>query len=264
MSFHSKLSKLLQSLPPELLPRGYQIVDKVLLVMLKPELYKHRRIIGKAILKLFPYINTVALEKGFEGVTRKPKIEVIAGKRSLKTVHKEHNCIFSLDLSKSMWSKGNKFERQRIVKLAKPHETVVDMFAGVGYWSIFLAKKVGKVYAIDINKDAVEYLRRNTSLNGVEDKIEILEGDCRKFSKLLDGVADRIVMGYLYDTEKFLVAALKIAKKGAMIHFHRIIVEKDRNKLHELIQKYGLKLVREVKVKSYAPKVWHVVFDVRR
>lgn len=263
MSFHSKLSVMLPELTSKELPRGYQIVGKVLLVRLKPKLYKHRRAIGKAVLKLLPYLHTVALERGFEGITRKPKIEIIAGKRSLNTLHKEHNCVFNLDLRKSMWSKGNKFERQRIVKLAKPHETVVDMFAGVGYWSIFLAKKVQKIYAIDINHDAVKYLQRNIFLNKVESKVEILEGNCKRFSKALKGVADRIVMGYLYDTEKFLPAALTMAKKGASIHMHRIVknyeIEKIKRDLPESMKVLGVK-----RVKSYAPNVWHVVFDLRK
>ncbi len=161
-----------------------------------------------------------------------------------------------------MWSKGNKAERQRYVKLAKKGEIIVDMFAGIGYFSIFLAKKA-KVYAIDINPKALEYLRKNVWLNKVEDKVEILEGDCRKFSNYLKGVADRVIMGYLYETEKFLPHASKISKKNAIIHFHRIVSQNEKENIKKKLSK-NFKILRIIKVKSYAPRIEHLVYDLKR
>ena len=140
------------------------------------------------------------------------------------------------------------------------------MFAGIGYFSIFLAKysKPKKIYAIDINPKAIEYLRKNVWLNKVENKIEVLEGDCKKFSKILENTADRIVMGYLFKTEKFLPYALKIAKNNAIIHFHRTVKEEEINEIKEKIRKkFNVKVLRTKKVKSYAPKIWHVVLDLK-
>nr|NIO44248.1 methyltransferase domain-containing protein [Candidatus Aenigmarchaeota archaeon] len=145
-------------------------------------------------------------------------------------------------------------------------ETIVDMFAGIGYFSIFLAKycKPKKIYAIDVNPKAIDYLRKNVWLNKVENKIEILQGDCRKFAKLLEDTADRIIMGYLFKTEKFLPYALKIAKKTAIIHFHRTVKEEEIDKLKEkIMKKFNVKVLRTKKVKSYAPKIWHVVYDLK-
>jgi tRNA wybutosine-synthesizing protein 2 len=142
------------------------------------------------------------------------------------------------------------------------------MFAGIGYFSIFIAKysKPKKIYAIDINPKAVEYLRKNIWLNNVEDKIEILQGDCRRFFKVLENTADRIIMGYLFETEKFLPFALKIAKNGCVIHFHRIAKENEIDKLRQKIieiSKNKIKVLKVIKVKSYAPKIWHYVFDLK-
>jgi len=145
------------------------------------------------------------------------------------------------------------------------------MFAGIGYFSIFISNYCNpkKVYAIDINPKAIEYLRKNVWLNNVEDKIEILQGDCRKFSKFLENTADRIIMGYLFDTEKFLPSALRIAKNICVIHFHKTVKTDEIKKLKEKIMeigrknKYKIKILRTKKVKSYAPKIWHVVFDLK-
>nr|MBA4405230.1 class I SAM-dependent methyltransferase family protein [Nanoarchaeum sp.] len=276
MSFYTKLknklSKKLNEKELKTLPHGYQIIGKILLIKLKPGLLKHKKIIGETILGLFPYIHTVCLIKEISNVERKPKIEIIAGcKRSTQTLHKEHGCQFLLDVSKIMWSQGNKEERIRLVKLVKPKETIVDMFAGIGYFSIFIAKhsKPRKIYAIDINPDAIEYLRKNIWLNNVENKIEVLQGDCRKFANLLENTADRIIMGYLFKTEKFLPYALKIAKNNAIIHFHRTVKQEEIEKIKKKVIKIGdknkvkIKVLKTVKVKSYAPKILHIVLDLK-
>ena len=49
-----------------------------------------------------------------------------------------------------------------------------DVFAGVGPLAISAAKKVKHVYANDLNPNAVEYLERNSVLNRLERKIEVL------------------------------------------------------------------------------------------
>jgi len=271
MSFYTKLNSKLNLKELKDLPHGYQIIGKILLIKLKPKLLKHKKIIGKAILEMFPYIHTVCLIKDISSVKRKPKIEIIAGCKNTQTLHKEHGCQFLLDVSKIMWSQGNKEERMRLVKLIKNKENVVDMFAGIGYFTIFIAKysKSEKIYAIDINPVALEYLRKNIWLNGVENKIEILQGDCRKFVRPLENTADRVLMGYLFETEKFLPCALKIAKNNAFIHLHRTVKQEEIEKVKKKIIKIGkknnckIKILNVHKVKSYAPKIWHVVFDLK-
>ena len=267
MSFYNILRKELEDKLAEnlleILPGSYQTIGDVLIIKLDKRLLKHRKFIGKAIIKIFPRIRTVCLFKKLKSETRKPDIEVIAGQEDTLTIHKEHGCQFLIDVTESMWSKGNKQERMRLTELAKPGETIIDMFAGIGYWSIFLAKysKPKKVYAIDINPRAVEFLKKNTFLNKVESRIEVLEGDCRFFAKILEKTADRIVMGYLFETEKFLPYALKMAKKKCIIHFHRNVKDAELEKMKKLLEK-KFKLLKTVKVKSYSPDTSHYVFDL--
>jgi tRNA wybutosine-synthesizing protein 2 len=267
MPFYKILRKELEgslsSKELEVLPRGYQVIGNILILKLDKKLLRHRRLVGKSIIRMFPHIRTVCLFKGLKSATRKPDVEVIAGCGTI-TLHREHGCQFLIDVAESMWSKGNKEERIRLTKLAKPNETIVDMFAGIGYFSIFLAKysKPKKLYAVDINPKALEYLRKNAWLNKVESRIEVLEGDCRLFAKLLENTANRIVMGYIFDTEKFLPYALKIARNNCIIHFHRNIKDGDVDKIKEKLQKVG-KIMKTVKVKSYSPNTNHYVFDLK-
>lgn len=273
MSFYQKLSQNLKGIlvkkELELLPRSYQIIGKILLIKLKPELLKQKKLIGKEILKLLPYVHSIALQKEIKGAVRKPKIEIIAGCKRTQTLHKEHGCKFLIDINKIMWSKGNKEEKKRLFKQVKHGEVVVDMFSGLGYFSIILAKKARKIYAIDINPEAIKYLGKNVWLNKCENKIEILKGECRKFAPLLKNRADRIIMGYIYETEKFLPAALKIAKNKSIIHFHRTVkideIEKLKQEIVKIARKSNckIKFLLCKKVKSYAPNIWHVVLDLK-
>src|SRR3989344_2273513 len=73
---------------------------------------------------------------------------------------------------KEMFPKGNLFERQRIAKQVKPNEIIIDMFAGIGYFSLGL-KKAKKVYAIEKNPLAYKYLKENILLNKAKNIVPI-------------------------------------------------------------------------------------------
>ena len=269
MSFYNKLrlklGKKLTEKQLDELPRSYQIIGKILLLKLKPRLYRKRNIIGKVVLEILPSVHSVFLQKAIIDIERKPKIELLAGCKETQTLHKEHGCRFLLDVGKIMWSKGNKAEKMRLVKLVRPGETVVDMFAGVGYWSILIAKhtKARKIYSIDINPGALKYLEKNRWLNGVEDKVEVLKGDCRKFARPLKNTADRVIIGY-FGSRDFLPAALKIAKKSAVIHYHDTVKAEELGKLRQYMRNKGLKVQKTTVVKTYAPNIVHVVLDLKK
>lgn len=275
MPFREKiLSMLKKKLPATALkkiPSGYNLFKDIMLVRLDRSVYKYKKIIGNAILKTYPYVKTVLLEKSIKGRKRRPRIEIIAGRKNTKTIFSEAGCKFFIDFSKVMWSGGNKYERTRIASQVRNGEVIVDMFAGIGYWSIFIAKmKNVKIYAIDINPDAIKILRRNAQLNGIGSRINIIKGDCRKVCKGIKEKSDRIIMGYLHNTEQFLPAALKLSKKGTIIHFHRSAPESElktiQSKILEIATGCGMKVkINAVRrVKSIAPRIWHYVFDIIR
>ncbi len=274
MSFYSKLRTALSGRVPreleEKLPRSYNMLGKVVVLKLQPALEKYKKEIGEAVLELLP-VKTVCALKQIRGERRKPVIEVIAG-NGTETVHREHGCIYKLDVAKFMFSKGNKAEKMRVVKQVKEGEVIVDMFAGIGYFSIPLAKhsRAKKIYAMDINPEAVAYLRENARLNKVEEKVIAIEGDCREVCKKLaaQGVrADRILMGYIFETHKFLPAALEISKRGAVIHYHFLERQAERE-IERIMQVAGksrkrVKVMLFKRVKSYAPRVSHWVCDLK-
>ena len=224
----------------------------------------------REFLKRFPKIKTICMKTGkIKGKLRKPQIKIITSRvkrRKTETIHKESGIFYKLDVRKVMFAKGNVNERHRISKIAKKNETVLDMFAGIGYFSLPLAKKVKKVYAIELNPEAYKFLIENIRLNKVKN-INAIKGDCSKIIPGLKIKADRIIMGYLPSPCKYLISAFKAAKKGTIVHYSCLISrknsEKDIEKLISDIKIKKIKLMKAVRVKAYNPALDHYVLDLK-
>ncbi|MCX6818913.1 MAG: class I SAM-dependent methyltransferase family protein [Candidatus Aenigmarchaeota archaeon] len=267
MSFKQKLSEK-TGIDKKLLPSSYQIIGDVLLLkFMKIKSIKQKKRVASAIMKLLPYIKTVCEIIKVEKEFRVPKIRKLAG-NGTETTHKEHGILYKLDVSKIMFSKGNLNERQRLITKIKPGEIIIDMFAGIGYFSLGLAKfsKAKKIYAIEKNPVAFNYLKENIKLNKIKN-IEPILGDNREITEKLKEKADRIIMGYFPKTEQFLPFALMILKKKGIIHFHNTYKEnelwqKPINEIKIACHGFTYKILEKKKVKSIAPRTWHVVLDI--
>ena len=261
MSFKKRLAEK-TGLEERLLPSSYQIIGDVLLIkFMKIRSLGQKQKIASSILELLPYVKTVCEIKKISSEFRTPRIKKLAGKRTV-TVHKEHGILYKIDVSKIMFSKGNLFEHQRLLKQVKNNEIIIDMFAGIGYFSLSIAKKCKKVYAIEKNPIAYKYLKENIKLNKIKN-IEPILGDNRKIR--LNEKADRIVMGYFPGTEKFVPNALKMLKPNGIIHFHNTYKEselwtKPFGDIRKHIRKF--KVLEKKVVKSVGPKTYHIVLDI--
>lgn len=259
-------------IPPHLkvfLPRKWELLGDVLLMKIPEELKGFKEDIAGAYAKELQ-AKTVLQDFGIQGDFREPKVEVLWGSET-ETIHKENGVKFKLDCARVMFSSGNVDERIRMATISNPNEVVVDMFAGIGFFSIPMAvhSKPKKIYALELNPTAQHYLSENVLINGVQDIVEPVLGDNRNFKE--EGIADRIVMGYLEDTHLFLPKALDILKKeGGIIHYHEkcpneILNKRPLENIQKVIKEkgYELELMNLKNIKSYAPGVSHVVLDVK-
>lgn len=254
-----------------LLPSGYQRIGNIIILNLDPSLRSHFLVIGKAVMKRFRVASVCARVGPIKGELREPQVELIAGKTTV-TTHKENRILYRLDVSKVMFSKGNVTERHRIAKTVKRGETVVDMFAGIGYFSLSIAKtdKPRIVYAIELNPISMEYLKQNIRLNDLTGKIAPILGDCRTVP--MGSVADRVIMGYLPETWRYLETALSFLKPGGgTIHYHdvypkRELWDKPIEHLEKFAFRYGFRLHRlsnKKVVKQFSPGKYHIVVDAK-
>ncbi|HVM44524.1 MAG TPA: class I SAM-dependent methyltransferase family protein, partial [Candidatus Thermoplasmatota archaeon] len=176
---------------------------------------------------------------------------------------------FRFDASRVMFSSGNVAERARVIDA--PGETVVDMFAGIGYFAIPLALRGGPARVVAIEKNAVSfaYLQENVRLNRVERVVEPWLGDNRDYPH--DGIADRVLMGYFPNTARFLPKALALLKpRGGALHYHdtaheRRWKEEMTRALLDASRACGrVVAVQEARVvKSHSPGVVHAVLVAR-
>ncbi len=248
------------------LPAGWQILGDIIIISLHERLENRKAEIGKALLSFYPGCRTVLLDRGISGQMRQPEREVIAG-GSTETIHMENGCSFKIDAMKIMYSKGNLAERKRMSKLGEG-ETVVDMFAGIGYFSIPMAvhSKPRKIFAIEINPVASGYLKENIKLNRVEDVVEPVTGDCAVATP--HGIADRVIMGYL-DAHEYLEHGIRALSPGGIIHYHEAVPEAiERRPVERIFAEAGkqgrdAKIINMRRIKKYSPGVWHVVVDAR-
>jgi len=233
---------------------------------------------AQKLLKKFPGIKTICIKTGsIKGKFRKPQIKVIASrakKNKTLAIHKESGIFYKLDVRKVMFSKGNINERHRIAKIAKKNEVVIDMFAGIGYFSLPIAKKVKEVYSIELNPIAYHYLLENIKLNKLTN-IKAIKGDCSKVVPRLARLkiqADRIIMGLLPSPFKYLITAFKVAKKGTITHYSCLISRKEKDKdIKKIItdinsvayqNSFKIRLLEAVFIKSYSSHFDHYVLDL--
>ena len=234
--------------------RGYQrLGDVVLLHGSRPTREEVEGITG------WLHPRGVLWVRGIGGAERTPRVEVISGTGG-EVRHREHGCTYVLDPSRVMYAMGNLSERHRLADLVAGTgraERVGDLFAGIGYFTIPLAREGCRVHAMEISPVAFGYLARNIRLNDVPHLVGAECGDCRD---LLRGTYDRLILGH-FDAPLYLPDALAHARAGTMLHVHTLRDEAEG--IRSLAREAGFTAsVTTRRVKSYAPHIWHTVQDV--
>ncbi|WP_136689563.1 class I SAM-dependent methyltransferase [Halorhabdus amylolytica] len=223
--------------------------------------------VGEALLDLHGEADTVLQRHGIAGEHRKPDVSVLAGEGDTETIHTEHGTRYALDLAEVMFSPGNKDERSKMGEVVAKDEAVLDMFAGIGYFTLPMARAGASVTAVERNPTAFQYLLENARLNDVTDRVQPYRADCRD---VVAGVsADRVVMGY-YDAYEYLDSALEALEEGGIVHLHEatpadLVFERPIDRLEAAAADRGrsIDVLETRRVKTYSEGVEHAVVDAR-
>ncbi len=193
-----------------------------------PKNLSHKKIeIGKSLMLLDKSVSVVIQNKGIYGNLRIPTNEIIypissKSKNIIETIHIENKCKFKLDIYNLMFSKGNLFEKIRMINIINNNEIIVDMFAGIGYFSIPIGvhSKPKRIYSIELNPRSYYYLCENIKMNNLEKIVIPIFGDCKY--NIHRGISDRVIMGYIGDdTSKYIDYAIENLKfSGGYLHYH--------------------------------------------
>ncbi len=265
-----RIRERLSSLPDDVLeqlPYKWEYVGDIVIIRLPDSAEPYKELIGKIYAEELE-MATVAVDRGgVSGEFRRPDMELIYGTKT-ESIRLENGIRYFFDITKVMFASGNVDERERMKNLDCTGETVVDMFAGIGYFTLPLAKFSGasKVIACEKNPDSHQFLVKNVELNEVSHIVTPMLGDNRDIPGT--DFADRILMGYVQTTSEFLPKALTMIKKGGIIHYHdTFYVNEYKTRINEIFTEAcgnrGFEILGIREVKSFAPSVSHYVADVR-
>ncbi|XP_074660678.1 tRNA wybutosine-synthesizing protein 2 homolog [Tubulanus polymorphus] len=186
---------------------------------------------------------------------RTPQVKLVYGEDSW-VQHTDNRIKYCYDVTKCMFSSGNITEKLRVSSFPCSGETVVDLYAGIGYFTLPYLVHAGAsfVHACEWNPDAVAALKRNLTLNKVANRCQIHEGDNRTID-LID-IADRVNLGLIPSSEDGWPVACRLLKRksGGILHVHQNVASKPSNHDSELDTEQ--KISKSDDKKSEVSRIW--------
>jgi tRNA (guanine37-N1)-methyltransferase len=272
------LSQVLKNkLPPNALaslPRSYDVIGDIAILEIPNDLFKYRKMIGDSFKLLNPHYNTILAKDGpISDIFRVRDFIILNGGPSTVTEHNEYGCKFRLDPLKVYFSPRLSSERQRVTTNIKKGEIIIDMFSGVGPFSIVIARScdVKKIYGIDINPCATNFMLQNIKINKCQNKITVILADSTKIP--YDSFsADRVIMNLPEKSLDAIPQACQFLKpEGGFIHLYlfasegtsiEILSEHIRSKIklsgRKLVALEAIRIVKEI-----GPREQQLAFDLK-
>ncbi len=252
---------------------AFDQIGDIIIVRIPDSLVQKKAIIGETLLEQVKSANTVFYQAtAVEGDYRTRQLELLAGEDKTQTEYKEFGCRFIVDVEKAFFSPRLSTERERIATLVQDGETVINMFGGVGMFSIMAAKKKDcLVYNIDINPVASTLCEKNAKINKLKGKVISINGDAADIIKdRLQDTGNRTLMLLPERSDEFLDSAIAATKNKGIIHYYSHIHADKKQEASKLSERHylgvtpvrseilGSKLVRAV-----GPRYYQTVVDVR-
>ena len=253
---------------------GFDIVGDIAVIKIPDALLDKKNLIGEALLEQVKPVKTVLMQTTpVSGEYRTRSLELIRGEDRTTTTYRENGCVFKVDLAQAYFSPRLSAERLRVANTVQRGETVTNLFAGVGAFSIIIAKKVPetRVYSIDINPAAHQQAIENIKLNKVTDRVTPILGDARKVIDKIKSRADRVLMPLPEKAADYLDTAVQALKPPTgVIHYYTHTYAARREEAHKETQKELDKSIRgryetmaHRIVREVGPRWYQVAVDLR-
>ena len=269
------LQERLDSTELEKLSSSFDIIGTIAIIKIPESLTSKRKLIADALIEEIRPVKSVFCQvSAIEGEYRLRKLELISGENSPITVYKEHGCTFKVDVINTYFSPRLSTERLRIAQLTEPNEVVVNMFGGVGTFSIIISRynKSAKVYSIDSNPIAIDICKQNIEINKLRGNVFPVLGDAeQEIHKGLKGIAKRVLMPLPEKAKNFVDAAVSSLENGSgMIHYFchvgadnkKAAVQNGIMDTSESFSKFD-HTIRNVRVvREVGPRFYQIVSDV--
>ena len=192
--------------------------------------------------------------------------------------HRENGIVYGLDVTRNMFSSGNGTEKARVAARNCDGEVVVDLYAGIGYFTLpyLVHARAAHVHACEWDADALAALRHNLHANGVAARCTVHAGDNARSAPAFAGTADRVNLGLIPSSEAgWPTAVAALRARGGWLHVHANVGDGDEARWSTALldalralaaaagREWRLDVEHVERVKWYAPRIRHVVADVR-
>ncbi len=179
--------------------------------------------LARALIDANRSITTVYLDTGIQGEYRIRNLELLAGTDNPVAVYRENGVIMTLDVRKVYFSPRLATERMLVSKDVSDGEEILDMFSGIGPFSMNIARWHNcTVHAIDSNPDAIFYMERSMMMNRLSGKIIPHNADVEKAISGMNKF-HRIIMNLPHDAFRYLGIALDHLNSGGILHYYEIL-----------------------------------------
>ncbi len=252
---------------------AFDQIGDIIVIRIPEPLLSKKKIIGETLLEKVSTAKSVFCQSSdVEGDFRTRTLELVAGDNRTETEYKEYGCRFVVDVEKAFFSPRLSTERERIANLVQDGEIVINMFGGVGMFSILIAKnKKCTVYNIDINPIASKLCEKNITLNKLSGEVISINGDATQIiTKRLENKGDRTLMFLPERSDEFLESAIVATKNNGIIHYYSHIHADRKQDAPKLSEQHYLKLAKVKSeiinskiVRAVGPRYYQTVVDIK-
>ena len=240
----------------------FDVIGNIAVLCLPPALSDYKAEIAHAILSRRKNITTVINKTSrLGGSNRTGVYEILAGLSTI-TVHHEYDHAYKLDVGTVFFNPRLASERKRVTVQVQRGERVLVPCCGVGPFVVPAAARGAEIVAVEQNPEACRWLVENIRLNGVEDRVTIIEGDAFDTSLLPTYDFDRAIIPTPYGMDAIFDVIAPRVKQGGMIHFYTF---KNRDQADALGPEFGQKgfeVVIQRRCGNVAPGVSRWVYDL--
>jgi len=213
--------------------------------------------------EIYPGIRAIYVKTRTIGDYRVPELRLLWGERVEKTIRKEYGLRFVVYLGKVYYNPRLSEEHHRIAEMVKDGERVIDVFAGIGGFSIHIASMHDSiVIANDLNPDAYTSIIENILLNKkrLRGRIGVLNMDARSLPHYFRrGVFDRCIANLPHNSFSFMDVYRYLLRKNGILHLYYVgktCDDYDAEKLE------GWRLEGCSRVLDYAPYIYIYRLDL--
>jgi len=236
------------------LPRSYQVVGDLVLVHLPEEALPYSEVIGEALARV-ARVRAVYAVSLTEGEFRIRRISKLWGEGGAETVHTEYGVRIYVDLSRSYFNPTLSYEHWRLSEEVRDGERVLDLFSGVGAFSLHIAfKRYATCVAVDSNPHAIAALVRSTTLNKLKGRVVPVVSRVEDVGELLPRESfSRVIVDLPHRSLEYLELAAGFVERGGYIHLYALGSEDPT----EIVSRMGgapYRLVELRRVLDYSPR----------